>query len=158
VARWWREPADLATIAATYLPVLQGLDPTEVFVIELDGNPVGIIQRYLMADNPEWAAAVGTQDAAGIDYYIGEERLIGHGLGSRVIAQFALETLARYPQVTTVVAAPQQDNMASWRALEKAGFKRLWAGQLDSDDPSDAGPAYVYSLHRAVAKRQDPTP
>ena len=148
VARWWKEPADLATIATKYTPTVEGRDPTEVFVIELEGAPVGIIQRYLMADYPDWAAAIGFGNAAGIDYYLGEAELTGKGTGSRVIAGFAAETLARYPQVPVVVAAPQQDNVASWRALEKAGFERLWAGRPDSDDPSDAGPAYVYGLRR----------
>jgi aminoglycoside 6'-N-acetyltransferase len=149
VARWWRDPPNLASIIREYEPVLDGRDPTEAFVVELDGEPVGFIQRYLLADNPDWAAAIGIEDdGAGIDYYIGEESLIGRGLGSRVIAEFAEDMFVRYPSITIVVAAPQQDNVASWRALEKAGFERLGGGQLRSDDPSDAGPAYVYGLRR----------
>ena len=54
----------------------------------------------------------------------------------------------RYPDVRCVVAAPQQENVASWRALEKAGFTRAWSGVLDSDDPSDDGPAFVYRIDR----------
>jgi aminoglycoside 6'-N-acetyltransferase len=148
VARWWRDPADLATITSKYTPNVEGRDPTEVFVIQVDGSAVGIIQRYLIADYPDWAAVIGFGDAVGIDYYLGAGELTGKGIGSRAIARFAGETLARYPEVPLVVAAPQQDNVASWRALEKAGFERLWAGQPDSDDPSDAGPAYVYGLRR----------
>ncbi|HWB36124.1 MAG TPA: hypothetical protein VHA75_08875 [Rugosimonospora sp.] len=49
------------------------------------------------------------------------------------------------------MAAPQLANVASWRALERAGFSRLWAGQLDSDDPADAGPAYVYAVDRPAS-------
>jgi len=37
VARWWRDPCDLASITAEYLPCIDGRDPTEIFVIELDG-------------------------------------------------------------------------------------------------------------------------
>jgi aminoglycoside 6'-N-acetyltransferase len=44
--------------------------------------------------------------------------------------------------------AVQQENPASWRALEGAGFQRVWAGMLDSDDPSDQGPSYLYSMRR----------
>jgi RimJ/RimL family protein N-acetyltransferase/aminoglycoside phosphotransferase (APT) family kinase protein len=148
VARWWRRPADLASITAEYAPSVEGLEPAEVFVIELDGQPVGIIQRYLLADYPGWAASLNLRDGVGIDYYLGEPGLTGQGLGSQTIAQFAQDALTRYPEATKVVAAPQQENVASWRALEKAGFERVWAGQLDSDDPSDAGPAYVYCLQR----------
>ena len=32
--------------------------------------------------------------------------------------------------------------------LEKAGFRRVWAGELDSPDPSDDGPEYAYVLAR----------
>jgi aminoglycoside 6'-N-acetyltransferase len=119
-----------------------------VLVIELGGRPVGIIQRYLLADYPAWAAALDLRDAVGIDYYLGDPDLTGRGVGSRAIAGVARATLIRYGEAAQVVAAPQQDNIASWRALERAGFERIWAGQLDSDDPSDAGPAFVYSLRR----------
>ena len=54
-----------------------------------------------------------------------------------------------YPEVDVVVAAPQQANVTSWRALEKAGFQRRWSGMLDSDEPEDEGPAHVYVIDRA---------
>ena len=40
--------------------------------------------------------------------------------------------------------AVQQANHRSWRALEKAGYDRVFEGMIESDDPSDAGPSYVY--------------
>jgi aminoglycoside 6'-N-acetyltransferase len=148
VARWWREPADVVSITSRYSPTIDGRDPTEVFIIEFEGKAIGLIQRYLLADNPEWAAAIGIQEGAGIDYFIGEEAMLGKGLGARAIARFAQETFVRYPTVPLVVAVPQQDNVASWRALEKAGFQLLSAQRLETDDPSDAGPAYIYGLRR----------
>jgi len=123
-----------------------------VFVIEVDGQPAGLIQRYRHRDEPEWDRAVGIPDAAGIDDYLGEPALVGQGIGTAAIAAFAAGTFARYPEVEWIIAAPQQDNTASWRALEKAGFARLWAGQLESGHPSDDGPAFVYGLWRS-----DPT-
>jgi hypothetical protein len=33
-----------------------GTDLTEAFVVELDGRPVGFIQRYRLADNPTGSA------------------------------------------------------------------------------------------------------
>jgi RimJ/RimL family protein N-acetyltransferase/aminoglycoside phosphotransferase (APT) family kinase protein len=155
VARWWRDPADLASIAAEYGPVVDGCDPTEVFVIHHRGQPMGIIQRYRVNDYPAWGKALDLEGAIGIDYYLGDERVTGRGLGSQVIGAFARDTLSTHRDVGVIVAAPQQENVASWRALEKAGFERLWSGQLDSDDPSDAGPAYVYVLR---AHRSEPSP
>jgi len=152
VARWWRDPSDLASITAAYEPCLDGREPTEVFILEVDGESAGLMQRYLVDDYPAWAAALGIEDAAGMDYYIGEERMTGRGIGSQALRRFAEATLDRYPGVALVVADPQQDNEASWRALENAGFERLWAGDLETDDPSDEGPAFIYGLTRAEVR------
>lgn len=152
VARWWRDPSDLASITATHLLGVEGDAATEAFVIVLDGQPVGFIQRYRHRAHPEWDRAIGIHDAAGIDYYLGEPATLGRGVGTQAIRLFARQTLAHYCDVRCVVAVPQQANVASWRALEKAGFVREWAGILDSDHPSDEGPAYVYVLREEVAQ------
>src|SRR5262249_51295034 len=49
-------------------------------------------------------------------------------------------------------------NTASWRVLEKSGYARVWAARLASDDPTDAGPAFVYRrvLIRARAHSELP--
>ena len=153
VAQWWRDPADLPSVRAEYLPGINGTDPTEVFVIEVAGRPAGVIQRYLVADDPDWARAMRatgavTGCAAGIDYLLGDPALTGRGYGTAAIAAMTAQTFARYPQADVVVAAPQQANVASWRALERAGYRRWWSGRLDSADPGDAGPAYLYGIHR----------
>jgi len=156
VAEWWRDPSDLPSVEAAYLPCLDGTDPTEVFIIEAAARPAGLIQRYLVADHPGWDRAMratGTVSgcAAGIDYLVGEPDLRGQGYGTAAIALFTSLTFRRYPQADAVVAVPQQDNVASWRALERAGFGRWWSGLLESGDPSDAGPAYLYGLSRPPA-------
>jgi aminoglycoside 6'-N-acetyltransferase len=101
-----------------------------------------VIQRYRHCDHPDWDRAVGIPNAGGIDYYIGEPDHLRRGVGSAAIAAFAIDTLHRYPDIDWVVAAPQQANVASWRALEGAGFVRIWSGTIYSDDPSDARPAF----------------
>src|SRR5438445_5426193 len=152
VQSWWREEHDIAAIEARYGPSVDGVDPTECFVVDRNGEPVGFIQRYLFADNPEWQRALsvtGTpSNAAGIDYLIGSEQLIGQSLGPAVIQQFVDELWTRYPDVPAIVVDVSQGNRRSCRALEKAGFHRTWSGMLESDDPSDAGPAHVYVRHR----------
>jgi Ser/Thr protein kinase RdoA (MazF antagonist)/RimJ/RimL family protein N-acetyltransferase len=144
VARWWRDPADLASIRSHYQPSIDGRDPTEVFIVVVDGEDAGVIQRYLVSDYPDWEAAVGAGDAAGIDYYLGEPGLVGRGIGTAAISRFARDTLRRYPDAAAVIADPEQANVASWRALEKAGFERVAAGVFEPDGE----PAYIYRLAR----------
>ncbi len=139
-----------------YGPCVDGLDPTELFVIEHEARPVGFIQRYRVSDNPSWAAALApaldATGAVGFDYAIGVLEATRRGVGSAAIRQLAVDTFDRYPDIDSVVVAMQQANRPSWRALERAGFERHWAGLLDSPDPSDAGPSYVYVLWRHSAR------
>lgn len=153
VAEWWRDvPADLPAVEAEYGPCIDGDDPTELFVVQIDGRDVGMIQRYLIADEPEWWPAfdgiVDVSIAAGIDYLIGEADAVGAGVGSAMIAAFVPLVFAWRP-VDSIVVTVQQANIASWRILEKSGFRRIWSGELDSPDPSDQGPEYVYRLIRS---------
>lgn len=154
VRTWWREDPGTEAVEERYGPVVDGRDPTEVFVVERGGQPIGLIQRYRIADNPDWQASISVAgsfgDAAGIDYFIGREDLIGAGIGPQVIGRFVGETWDHYPEVTAVVASIQVDNRRSWRALEKIGFRRAWTGTLVSDDPSDAGTSHVYVADRPV--------
>jgi aminoglycoside 6'-N-acetyltransferase len=153
VEHWWREEHDLESIENRYGPCVDGADPTEAFVVERQGRAVGMIQRYLVSDDPNWmrslSAAHRADNAAGIDYLIGDEALVGMGLGPQIIALFVADTWKRYPDVEEIVVSVLQANRRSWRALEKSGFVRRWAGVIESDDPSDEGPSYVYVLRRA---------
>ncbi|MGA3218589.1 MAG: GNAT family N-acetyltransferase [Acidimicrobiales bacterium] len=152
VKAWWSEEADLASIEGRYGPAVDGTDPTEVFVVEVDGQPAGMAQRYRLEDNANWEASLEPsgrhEHAVGIDYLIGDDKLVGIGLGPVVIERFVAATWEHYPGVREVVVAVQQGNRPSWRALEKAGFERTWAGTIVSDDPGDAGPSYVYVKQR----------
>jgi aminoglycoside 6'-N-acetyltransferase len=154
VQPWWREPADPASVEAAYGPAIDGPDPTELFVVQLDGRPIGFIQRCLLRDNSDYGEALsraGTDpDAATIDYLIGDPTLVGQGLGTQLIATFVADTWVRHPDVDSIVVAVQQDNVASWRVLEKSGFRRVWSGVVDSGHPSDDGDSHVYELSRVA--------
>ena len=152
VAAWWRQEHSLVAVEAEYGPVVDGLDPTEVAIVQDDDCPIGLIQRYRLTDYPEWERAipggVSPEDGVGIDYLIGDATRIGRGLGGQIIAAYVEDTWDRYKDVPAIVVAVQQDNRRSWRALEKSDFERIWAGMLDSDDPSDEGPSFVYIRYR----------
>lgn len=148
VEPWWRQAYDPASIEAAYGSAVDGKDPTELFVVLRAGRPIGLVQRYLIDDNPDWKQSLEPaalpEPAVGIDYLIGTAELVGRGLGPVIIDRFVDDAWRRYAGVVAAVADVQQANHRSWRALEKSGFRRVWAGVLVSKDPSNDGPAYVY--------------
>lgn len=155
VARWWPDPHTAEDLERHYGPSIDRVDPTEVFVVELDGVASGLIQRYRLADETDWRATlteiateIDLRAAAGIDYLLGRPDVRGRGIGTRLIGAFTAALWDDLDGIDTVVVAVQQANRPSWRALERAGYFRVWSGRLHSDDPSDAGPSFVLVRRR----------
>ena len=126
VARWWHERPTPQQVADEYLLAIEGRDPTDVYVIVLDGRDVGMIQTYRVVDYPEWEAVVRVGDGvAGVDLFLGEEELTGRGLGTEVLRGFVRDVVFARPGIHACVADPEVGNAASLRAFEKAGFRRV---------------------------------
>jgi RimJ/RimL family protein N-acetyltransferase len=139
VAKWWTPPADGAAIEAKYGPRIDGSgDPTSMWIAEVDDEPAGLFQSYRHADHPEHDAAVGVPDAVGIDYLIGG-LYRGRNLAGRLLYRFARTALGHHRGTTSCVATAARDNEASWRALERAGFRRS-----HPCGPRDEPPTWVY--------------
>ena len=87
-------------------------------------RPIGMLQTYLVTDYPKHAAEMGIRDRAtsGVDILIGEEGLTGQGIGTEIIRRFVDEIVFARPGTTSCVADPDERNLASIRAFEKAGF------------------------------------
>jgi aminoglycoside 6'-N-acetyltransferase len=80
-----------------------------------------MIQTYLVSDYPEWEEIVQVgKGVAGVDLMIGEEELIGRGLGPQILSAFACLVAA-----PSIVATVEEPNRRSWRAFEKAGFRHV---------------------------------
>lgn len=123
VRRWWHDGGQSLEHAED---ALAGRDPTEYFLIVLDGRPIGMIETYLVADNPDWGTTIGEgEGAAGLDLLIGETDAIGRGLGPQILARFAREVAFARPGTQAVVATVEEPNRRSWRAFEKAGFRHV---------------------------------
>jgi RimJ/RimL family protein N-acetyltransferase len=123
VAAWWNEQLDLPGVEAKYGPRVDGTEPTHMFVIEQEVRPIGWIQWYLWSDYPEHAAQLGAEPtSAGIDLAIGELSMTGLGLGPTAIREFVRQVVFSNPEVCAVVSDPQENNLRSLRAFEKAGF------------------------------------
>jgi len=124
VAPWWRD--DIGESIAEYRRAIEGREPTDHFLIEVDGRPVGMIQTYLVSDYPEWDEVVQVgAGVAGVDLMIGEADQVGSGLGPEVLMQFARDVIFERPGTLAVVATVEEPNHRSWRAFEKAGFRHV---------------------------------
>lgn len=137
VDRWWNERRTFDQVVEHYLPAIEDRDPTDHYLVFLKGRPVGMLQTYLVADYPEYAAMIGLLDqaTAGADILIGEADLTGRGLGTMIIQQFVDEIVFSRPETTACVADPHGGNTASLRAFEKAGFRPV----STHIDPADGG-------------------
>jgi aminoglycoside 6'-N-acetyltransferase len=144
VKRWWRDRETLEAVVEHYLPSIEGREPTDHYLIVVDGTPVGVIQTYLVADHPDWAAVIGLRDGvAGVDLLIGEEELTGRGLGPHVLETFARTVVFARPETEALVATVEEPNRRSWRAFEKAGFRHV------RDVEEDGLPHRLMRLERA---------
>jgi aminoglycoside 6'-N-acetyltransferase len=135
VDAWWHEPLDLASVEAKYGPRVDGAEPTHVFVIEHDGRPIGWIEWYLWSDYPAHALQLGVElTSAGIDLAIGEAAMTGLGLGPIAISEFLTRVVFENPNVTAVITDPEEGNVRSLRAFEKAGFAMAYTVQLTGEN------------------------
>ncbi|GAA1601030.1 GNAT family N-acetyltransferase [Catellatospora bangladeshensis] len=133
VSRWWAQvPADVAAAEGKYGPRIDGVSPTAVDVVLLDGRPVGFIQSTPLAaqddylETARWVTRDGA-DCVSIDYAVGEPSLAGRGFGTRLIWEYVRDVVpVRFPGNRFVVADPATANTASVRACEKAGFRRAF--------------------------------
>ncbi len=121
--------------------------------MSLDGRPIGLLQRSAIHDYPEDLAEFEAivevpEGAVELDYLIGEAALRGRGLGTRIIAAAIEDTWSAHPAAPAVLVAVLAANVASWRALEKAGLRRIAQGASPPDNPIDDPLHYVYRCDR----------
>jgi aminoglycoside 6'-N-acetyltransferase len=129
VRRWWTGVGEATpqAVEARYGPRIDGLTPTRMWVVEVNGRSVGFIQDYRIGDYPDYALLTPDPEAIGIDYAIGDPAWVGRGLGVRLLWAWMLRARHRFPEAASYFAAPDHRNAASLRILAKAGFTEgLW--------------------------------
>lgn len=138
IVRWWEgDDVSWEGVVRDYGSAMT--EPVEYWLAVLDGREVGWIQCYAAASYPDeaakwWEHGVD-QTAAGIDYLIADPDSRGRGLGAAMIRAFVADVVfGGHPEWTQACAAPYEANVASWRALEKAGFRHV-ATFEDKDGP-----------------------
>src|SRR5215471_6042242 len=117
VERWWGNPDQ------QYELVKGDLDHPDMdqYIVCCNGRAFGYIQTYALST---WNLGFGAHPATtrGIDQFIGEPDMIGHGHGSNFIRKFVDELLQK--GIPRVVTDPDPANGRAVRAYEKAGFHR----------------------------------
>ena len=150
VRRWFDgdgEP-DLDSVTARYGPRIDGMSPTRMWVLEVNGRSVGFCQDYRIRDHPEFAVLTPDPDAVGVDYAIGDPRFVGRGIGIRMLWTWLCAARRRYPDVSHYFSAPDHRNAASLRVLEKVGFR---PGTWFDEPQRDGGVATVVGCTFDVA-------
>lgn len=150
VVRWW-EGDDVSWEGVVRDYGSQNPDPVEHWLGLVDGEPVGWIQCWDTADDDDGEAAAWVpfgvavgRGAAGIDYLVADPAARGRGVGSTMIRAFTTDVVfGRHPHWTQSCASPFEANTASWRALEKAGYRR--AGIVEDTD----GPCVLMVAERS---------
>jgi RimJ/RimL family protein N-acetyltransferase len=131
---WWRERESYDAVVRHYLPAIEGSDPTDLYLILVDGRPAGFIETYVISDYPDYQRLVEVEEGvAGVDLFLADPELTGRGLGSTAIGEFVRDVVFASPRTHACVADPDSENQASLRAFEKAGFVRV----RDFVDPED---------------------
>lgn len=124
---WWGDPdGELGHIRA----MVEGRDTTRPFIIEVDGAPVGYIQRWSIRDarvepwltEAPWLTRL-PDDAVGVDLSLADCARLGQGLGSAALAAFVARLRAEGRR--SIVIDPDPGNRRAVRAYEKAGFRPI---------------------------------
>jgi predicted N-acetyltransferase YhbS/RimJ/RimL family protein N-acetyltransferase len=146
VVEWW-EGDDVSWDAVVADYGSSNPDPTEHWLALLDGEPFGWVQLWLAVDEQPyvrpWWALGAHRSVGGIDYLVGPVEGRGRGLGSSMLRAFVDDVgFGLHPQLTQIGASPSPGNTASWRALEKAGFRPV--GVFDAEH----GPEKLHLVDR----------
>jgi aminoglycoside 6'-N-acetyltransferase len=154
VVRWWNHETSPEAVERDFGASADGTEPSEDFLFLVDGVPAGLIQRSRLADYPEELEAFAQltdvpEGAVIVDYFIGAEEHTGQGLGTAMIAAMIERTWTDLPGTPAVLVAVVAANRNSWRALERAGLRRVAEGPMEPDNPIDDPLHVVYRIDRA---------
>jgi RimJ/RimL family protein N-acetyltransferase len=155
VARWWSTDApDVAGAEQHYGPALDGDDPTRMWVVEVNGRSVGMVQDYRVGDHPDWSLLTAKPDAVGFDYLIGDPSRVGSGVGTRMLWSYLRDVVRpHYRGAGELFAAPDHRNGASLRVLDKLGFVRgLWFDEPRTDGGVDTLVGCTLDVERVLGR------
>jgi aminoglycoside 6'-N-acetyltransferase len=153
VARWWAHETTPEAVERDFGPAVDGTEPTRMYLGWADGRPIGLVQVYAIADYPEYVEEFADvcdvpPGALSVDYLIGEPSARGHGLGAGLIAAGVARGFADHPDADDVLVPVAAANVASWRALRRAGGQWYAEGEMTPDNPIDPRDHVVHRFVR----------
>lgn len=127
IIKWYsKKKWSLAEVRNKYIPRILGEAPTSCFLILFEEKPIGQIQMYKIDDYPEYKKIIQISDnAAGVDLFIGEKDFLHKGLGSVIIKKFLKDFVFAQLAVDICIMGPDPNNIAAIKAYQKAGFSHF---------------------------------
>jgi len=124
--RFYRKtPISLAEVRSKYLPLTRHDGPTRSHLALLDERPFGYLQGYRNESYPDYAAVIETTDGVSVDLFIGEETLLGRGLGVVMLRAYLLELRRLFPDQSRVYILHDCENAAALACSRRAGFRQI---------------------------------
>ncbi|GAB3264531.1 GNAT family N-acetyltransferase [Kineosporia babensis] len=153
VKRWWNHETTPEAVQNDFGASARGEEPGQDWLALFEGEPFGLVQRSVYADYAEYLEPLSrlTEMPAGaisLDYLVASPEHRGKGLGVLMIQSMLAKTWIDAPAAPCVVIPIAAGNQRSWRALEKAGFRRVAEGDLEPDNPIDPPLHFVYRIDR----------
>ena len=145
VHEWWHDDPEPAAIERQYGPSIDGSDPAVLRIGELAATPVGFVQWYRLADEPEYASEIAASlpvpdDAWSLDYLVGSAPHRNRGVGTALV-RAAVAAIGARPIIVPVHA----ENIASEAVFRKAGFVLAAEADLEPDNPAHSRAHLVFA-------------
>lgn len=140
VREWWDHDPSVDALEGDFGDAVDGAEPGEDWIAELGGRPIGLVQYSRFSDYPDYTLEMAPvypvgDGVASIDYLVGEQDMIGRGVGSAMISAFVEFVWTNDPSTNSLVVPVNSANERSWRALLRSGFRVVARGELDPDNP-----------------------
>ena len=124
---WWGGPEEEI---GHIRDMVEGRDTTRPFIFGEDGQELGYIQVWVIADQrvEPWLTVAPwlrdlPDDAVGVDLSIADAARLGQGLGTRALRAFV--AVLRAEGHGTIVIDPDPANLRAVRAYTRAGFRPI---------------------------------
>ncbi len=113
-------------VRGKFLPRIKGTRPEKCFIAELDCAAYGYIQAYPNKAFEDICALIGESEGISIDYFIGDARMLGKGLGSEMLRAFQCRQFPEFfPGYSAITLHHDMANAAALRCSLAAGFQAV---------------------------------